>query len=85
MPAAVEPLGFASDYRDGASLYRPYHNRPLLRRDPSGLGCWVTFDCTLASQSGGPCNFNCEYICYENRRTDSLSGEGCDEMVAKGL
>jgi RHS repeat-associated protein len=69
-------------YADGASLVEYVRSNPLARRDPTGFGCTVTFQCSLTgSVPVGDCDTQCSYQCRETERSDSLlSGLNCDAI-----
>jgi len=69
--------------RGGRNLYGVVANIPTSRADLLGLGCFVTFNCQLYSETAqGKCDKHCEYVCVEKDRqtVKGLSPVTCDDL-----
>ena len=67
----------------GRNLYALVVNVPTSRADVLGLGCRVTFECQLYSETTqGKCDKHCEYVCVEKDRTTvkGVSPATCDDL-----
>jgi RHS repeat-associated protein len=67
----------------GRNLYAFVVNVPTSRADVLGLGCRVTFECQLYSETTqGKCDKHCEYVCVEKDRTTikGVPPATCDDL-----
>ena len=73
-----DPVG----YRAGdQNLHRYVENRPIVSRDPNGLGCLIYYQCQrLYEIDDGKFARSCYYLCVDVQRVTSVTGTyNCDD------
>ncbi|MDX2199019.1 MAG: RHS repeat-associated core domain-containing protein, partial [Phycisphaerae bacterium] len=82
----------ARGYGDGMNVYQAVRSLPTSMRDPSGLGCELTFNvCSETGNSTSGCSRDCQYTCTESaahRATVATASCGkmeCADLVRAGL